>query len=52
MKALKTQRQARLLNTLERYYIYRMRKNGTQMNDAYIDTHNLIFEIIQEVNNR
>jgi hypothetical protein len=25
---------------------------GTQMNDAYIDTHNPIFEIIQEEDNR
>jgi hypothetical protein len=37
------QRKGKHLNTLERYYIYKMRKNGTQMND----THNPIFEIIQ-----
>jgi hypothetical protein len=46
-----TQRKGRHLNTLERYYMYKMRKNGTQMNDTYIDTQNPIFEIIQEVNN-
>jgi hypothetical protein len=42
------------INTLERFYIYiyKMRKNGTQMNDLCIDTHNPIFEIIQEENNR
>jgi hypothetical protein len=51
MKALKTQRKGKHLNTLERYYIYKMRKNGTQMNDACIDTNNPIFEIIQEKNN-
>jgi hypothetical protein len=52
MKALKTQRKGKHLNTLERYYIYKMRKNGTKMNDACIDTQNPIFEIIQEENNR
>jgi hypothetical protein len=52
MKALKTQRKGKHLNTLERYYIYKMRKTGIQMNDACIDTHNPIFEIIQEENNR
>jgi hypothetical protein len=52
MKVLKMQRKGKHLNTLERYYIYEMRKDGLQMNDTYIDTHNPIFEIIQEVNNR
>jgi hypothetical protein len=52
MKTLKTQRKERHLNTLERYCMYKMRKNGTQINDAHIDTHNPIFEIIQEENNR
>jgi hypothetical protein len=54
MKALKTQRKGKHLNTLERYYIYiyKMRENGTQINDACIDTHNPIFEIIQEESNR
>jgi hypothetical protein len=51
MKALKTQRKGKHLNTLERYYIYKMRKKGTQMNDGCIATHNPIFEIIQEENN-
>jgi hypothetical protein len=32
--------------------LYKMRKNGIQMNDTCIDTHNPIFEIIQEENNR
>jgi hypothetical protein len=48
MKVLKSQKKGRHLNTLERYYIYKMRKNGIQMNDACIETHNLIFEIMQE----
>jgi hypothetical protein len=52
MKVLKTQRKGKHLNTLERYYIYKMRKNGIQVKDACIDTHNPIFEIIQEENNR
>jgi hypothetical protein len=52
MKVLKTQRKGKHLNTLKRYYIYKMRKDGLQMNDACIDTRNPIFEIIQEENNR
>jgi hypothetical protein len=52
MKVLKMQRKEMHLNTLERYYIYKMRKNGIQMKDTCIDTHNPIFKIIQEENNR
>jgi hypothetical protein len=48
MKVLKMQRKGKHLITLERYYIYKMRKNGFQMNDACIDTHNPIFLMIQE----
>jgi hypothetical protein len=52
MKVLKIQRKGNHLNTLERYYRYKMRKDGLQMNDSCIDTQNPIFEIIQEKNNR
>jgi hypothetical protein len=51
-KVLITQRKGKHLNALERYYIYKMRKDGLQKNDSCIDTHNPIFEMIQEVNNR
>jgi hypothetical protein len=52
MMVLKMQRKGKYLNTLERYYIYKMRKDGLQMNDACIDNHNPIFEIVQEENSR
>jgi hypothetical protein len=52
MKVLKTERKGKHLNTLEKYHIYKMSKDGLRMNDTYIDTHNLIFEVIQELNNR
>jgi hypothetical protein len=52
VKVLKTERKGNHLNTLERYYIYKMSRDGLQMNEAYIDTLNSIFEIIQEVNTR
>jgi hypothetical protein len=52
MKVLKTERKGKHLNTLERYYMYKMSRDRLQMNDAYVDTHNPIFKIIQEVNNR
>jgi hypothetical protein len=53
MKALKAERKGKHLNTLERYYIYiyKTRRDRLKMNHAYIDTHNTIFELIQEVNN-
>jgi hypothetical protein len=52
IKVLKTQRKGKHLNTLERYYIYKMRKNGIQIKDTCIDTHNPIFKIIQKQNDR
>jgi hypothetical protein len=52
MKILKTERKGKHLNTLEKYHIYNMSKDGLQMNDTYIDTHNPVFEMIQEVNSR
>jgi hypothetical protein len=52
MKVLKTEKKGKHLNTLEKYHIYKTSKEGLQMNDAYIDTHNPIREVIQEINDR
>jgi hypothetical protein len=52
MKVLKTEKKGKHLNTLEKYHIYKTSKEGLQMNDTYIDTHNTIFKVIQEINNR
>jgi hypothetical protein len=52
MKILKTEKKGKHLNTLEKYHIYKTSKEGLQMNDTYIDTHNPIFEMIREINDR
>jgi hypothetical protein len=52
MKVLKTEKKRKHLNTLEKYHIYKVSKEGLQMNDTYIDTHSPIFEMIQEINDR
>jgi hypothetical protein len=51
MKVLKTEKKGKHLNTLEKYHIYKTSKEGLQMNDTYIDIHNPIFKVIQEINN-
>jgi hypothetical protein len=52
MKVLKTEKKGKHLNTLEKYHIYKTSKEGLQMNDTYINIHNPIFEVIQEINDR
>jgi hypothetical protein len=43
---LHTNKKGRILDTLERYYIYRLKKHKLHMNDMYGDKHNPIFELI------
>jgi hypothetical protein len=52
MKVLKTEKKGKHLKALEKYHIYKTSKDELQMSDTYIDTHNPIFEVIQEINNR
>jgi hypothetical protein len=35
-----------LMNTLERFHIHKLTKDGLQLNDTYADTHNPIFDLI------
>jgi hypothetical protein len=49
---LKTEKKGKHPDTLEKCHIYKTSKDGLQMNDTYIDTHNPMFEATQEVNNR
>jgi hypothetical protein len=35
-----------LMNTWEQFHIHRLTKNNIQLNDAYTDTHNPIFDLI------
>jgi hypothetical protein len=51
-EVLKTEKKGKHLNTLEKYHLYKRNKDGLRMNDTYIDTHDPIFEVIQELNNR
>jgi hypothetical protein len=52
IKVIRIQRKGKYLNTLERYHIYKVSREGVQMNDAHVDVHNSIFEALQEVNTR
>jgi hypothetical protein len=47
-----TRRKGKHLNTLERYYIYKTSRENLRMNDTHIDTHNPIFEALQETDTK
>jgi hypothetical protein len=51
MKVIKIEK-GKHLNTLEKFYIYIMSKEGLQMNDTYINTFNPIFKVIQQKNTK
>jgi hypothetical protein len=48
VKEQRTHRKGKHLNTLEKYYIYKVSKDNLQMND----TNNPIFKTLQETNTR
>jgi hypothetical protein len=50
MKIIKIEKKRKHLNTLEKYYTYKISKNILHMNNAYIDVYNLIFKTLQELN--
>jgi hypothetical protein len=43
MEIIKTEKNGKHMNTLERYHIHKISKHKLHMNDTYIDTHNPIF---------
>jgi hypothetical protein len=49
MEIMKTERKGRYLNTLERYYIYEIRKDNLHMNDTNIDIHDPIFKALYRI---
>jgi hypothetical protein len=49
MDVITTGRKGKHLNTLERYHIYKTSRENLHMNDTHIDTHNPIFEALQEI---
>jgi hypothetical protein len=48
MEVVKIQEKGKHLNTLEKYPIYRVRKQGIQLNNNYKDIHNPIFKVIYD----
>jgi hypothetical protein len=46
---IRTGRKGRYLNTLGKYYIYKISSNNFYMNDMYIDTYNPIFQTLHEL---
>jgi hypothetical protein len=52
MDIIRTHRKGKHLNTLEKYYIYKVNRDNFQMNDTNTDTHNPIFKALHETNTR
>jgi hypothetical protein len=52
MQIMKIERKGRHLNTLEKYHIYRISKEEIHMNDIHDETHNPIFEVINNIDIR
>jgi hypothetical protein len=52
MDIIRMGRKGRNLNTLEKYQIYKIRRNTLHMNDTHIDTHNPIFQTVYELDDR
>jgi hypothetical protein len=50
MDIIRIGQNGKYLNTLEKYYIYKISKIGLQMNDTNIDEHNPIFEELHKIN--
>jgi hypothetical protein len=46
---LRIGRKGKYLNTLEKYYIYRISRGNLHMSDTNIDEHNQIFEELQKI---
>jgi hypothetical protein len=52
MEIIKIERKGKHLNTLERYHIYKISKEGIHMNDMHDETYNPIFEVINSIDIR
>jgi hypothetical protein len=55
MEVIRLDRKGQRMKTWERFQIYNLSKEGIQLNDAYADSRNPIFEVIsnqtRELNN-
>jgi hypothetical protein len=52
MQIMKIERKGKHQNTLEKYHIYRISKEGIHMNDIHDETYNPIFEVINNIDTR
>jgi hypothetical protein len=52
MEIIKIERKGEHLNTLERYHVYKISKEGIHMNDMHNETYNPIFEVIHSIDTR
>jgi hypothetical protein len=46
MNIIKIQEKGKLLNTLEKFHIYKEQKNNNSLNENGTDTYNPIFELL------
>jgi hypothetical protein len=51
MEILYTTSKGRMLNTIEKFYVYKETKNNSQINDRHTVTPNVIFDTILHKNN-
>jgi hypothetical protein len=49
MGIIKAGKKGRHLNSIEKYYIYRISRNNLQMNDIYINAYDPIFETLHAI---
>jgi hypothetical protein len=52
MEIMKIERKGKHLNTLEKYHIYKISKEGIHMNDILEETYNPISEIVNSIDTR
>jgi hypothetical protein len=46
MEVLHLNKKGQLMNTWERFHIYKLSKDRLQLNDTHTDTHNPIFKLV------
>jgi hypothetical protein len=52
MDIIRKEKKGKHLNTLEKYHIHKISKDNLQMDDAYNDTYNPIFETLHDLHTR
>jgi hypothetical protein len=52
MEIMKIERKGKHLNTLEKYHIHKISKEGIHMNDTHDEIYNPIFDVINNIDIR